>query len=525
MATAIVGSQRRLVLIPNKSYIRPGSSSSNDRSIFRLYKSDSYCKSSIGSIHRRQFHNSAAAWNDYPDHTVVPFPALSPTMESGTIAKWEVSEGEQFSAGSVIASIETDKATMDFEAQDEGILAKILKDGPDAIDLPVGTPIAILVEEPEDVAAFADYVDSNEENSGAGGTNTTSDDAFSAAESPVAAATSAFTPVVGGLSGSNILLPSARFLAESNGLDATGLIGTGKGSRVTKGDVLVAIRDGIPMPPLAVVEEKGPALAEAPASTASAPAVSSSIAENLPVPEIEVYGGYEDIPNNNMRKVVAKRLTASKREVPVSYTSIEVELDNVLKLRKKLLNDHDIKVSVNDIVVRCSSLALRDVPEVNSTYDPKTDKVILQDSVDISIAVAIPNGLITPIVPNTDKLGLSEISDKIRDLAGRARDGKLSPEEYQGGSFCISNLGMFGIDEFTAIVNPPQAAILAVGGGVRKIVSTPYVDGAEEQTKPSIKTIMTARLSSDRRVIDEATAALFMSVFKHYINRPELLLL
>ena len=309
------------------------------------------------------------------------------------------------------------------------------------------------------------------------------------------------------------------------GLDATGLAGTGKGGRVTKGDVLAAIRDGTPMPALAVIEEKSPTLAGAVEAKPVPNKVLSVPAEDLPLPEVETYGGYEDIPNNNMRKVVAKRLTASKQEVPVVYTSIEVELDNVLKLRKKLLNDHDIKVSVNDIVVRCSSLALRDVPEVNGTYDPKSDSVTLQDSVDISIAVAIPNGLITPIVPNTDQLGLSEISEKIRDLAGRARDGKLSPEEYQGGTFCISNLGMFGIDEFTAIVNPPQAAILAVGGGIRKIVPTPYVDGAEEQTKPSIKTIMTARLSSDRRVVDEATAALFMSAFKHYINKPELLLL
>ena len=309
------------------------------------------------------------------------------------------------------------------------------------------------------------------------------------------------------------------------GLDATGLAGTGKGGRVTKGDVLAAIRDGTPMPALAVVEEKSPTLAGALEAKPVPNKVLSVPAEDLPLPEVETYGGYEDIPNNNMRKVVAKRLTASKQEVPVVYTSIEVELDNVLKLRKKLVNDHDIKVSVNDIVVRCSSLALRDVPEVNGTYDPKSDSVTLQDSVDISIAVAIPNGLITPIVPNTDQLGLSEISEKIRDLAGRARDGKLSPEEYQGGTFCISNLGMFGIDEFTAIVNPPQAAILAVGGGIRKIVPTPYVDGAEEQTKPSIKTIMTARLSSDRRVVDEATAALFMSAFKHYINKPELLLL
>lgn len=509
MVTAIAGSQTGSAFAPTKNSTRLGSYSTNERH-FKLTPLDA---NGQNSIKRRQFHNSSGVWKDYPDHIVVPFPALSPTMESGTIAKWEISEGEEFSAGSVIASIETDKATMDFEAQDDGILAKILKDGADATDLPVGAPIAIVVEEPKDVAAFSDYVVEDESDTAP------VSDAASLVE--VSAAT---TPVVGGSAGDNFLLPSARFLAESNGLDATGLTGTGKGGRVTKGDVMAAIRDGVPMPALAAKEETGPTLAAAPPAAAS-PKVASGPAEDLPLPEIESFGGYEDIPNNNMRKVVAKRLTASKQEVPVNYTSMEVELDNVLKLRKQLLNDHDIKVSVNDIVVRCSSLALRDVPEVNGTYDPKTDTVTLHDSVDISIAVAIPNGLITPIVPNTDKLGLSEISDKVRDLAGRARDGKLAPEEYQGGTFCISNLGMFGIDEFTAIVNPPQAAILAVGGGVRKIVPTPYLESAEEQAKPSIKTIMTARLSSDRRVVDEATAALFMSAFRHYINKPELLLL
>lgn len=517
VASAISRSQRGVSFTPTKTAMGIGCSSNNEKNL-RFTLPDADDQKSIGPVYRRQFHNSTSSWKDYPDHTIVPFPALSPTMESGTIAKWEVLEGDEFSAGSVIASIETDKATMDFEAQDDGILAKILKHGSDAVDLPVGTPIAIVVEEPEDVAAFSDYVVLDEEISGSESASASSSD------TPVAAA-AVSAPVVGGSSGTSFLLPSARFLAESNGLDATGLTGTGKAGRVTKGDVLAAIRDGIPMPALAVVEEKGPSLADAPAAAAAATKVSSGPAEDLPVPEVETYGSYEDIPNNNMRKVVAKRLTASKQEVPVFYTSMEVELDNVLKLRKQLVEDHDIKVSVNDIVVRCSSLALRDVPEVNSTYDPKTDKVTLQDSVDISIAVAIPNGLITPIVPNTDKLGLSEISDKVRDLAGRARDGKLSPEEYQGGTFCISNLGMFGIDEFTAIVNPPQAAILAVGGGVRKVVPTPFVDGAKEQVKPSIKTIMTARLSSDRRVVDEATAALFMSAFRRYINTPELLLL
>lgn len=479
----------------------------------------------VNSKYRRQFHSSIVVGkDDYPVHTVLPFPALSPTMETGTIAKWELSEGDEFSAGSVLCSIETDKATMDYEAQDDGFIAKILKDGPDASDLPIGTPIAIVVEELEDVAAFADYVVLEDEGgAGVGGVSTSSADAPIA---PTSASTTA-AKVVGGDSGTSFLLPSARFLAESKGLDATGLTGSGKGGRVTKGDVLAAIRDGTPMPALVVAEAK--ALVAAPAAVAAggiaAPQIPTGPVVDLPLPVVDTYGTYEDVPNNNMRKIVAKRLTFSKQEVPCTYTSMEVELDNVLKLRKQLLKDHDIKVSVNDIVVRCSAMALRDVPEANGSYDPKTDTVTLQDSIDISIAVAIPNGLITPIVTNTDKLGLTEISDKVRDLAGRARDGKLAPEEYTGGTFCISNLGMFGIDEFTAIVNPPQAAILAVGGGVRRIVPTPYVDGAEEQAKPTIKTIMTARLSSDRRVVDEATASLFLSAFKHYINKPELLLL
>lgn len=310
------------------------------------------------------------------------------------------------------------------------------------------------------------------------------------------------------------------------GLDATGLSGSGKGGRVTKGDVMAAIRDGIPMPALLVETLTTEAVAPPTASAAApAPQVPTTPMEDLPLPETESYGTFEDVANNNMRKVIARRLTESKRDVPHYYTSMEVELDNIMKLRKDLVANHDIKVSVNDIIIRCCSLALRDVPEVNSTYDPKSDTVKIQDSIDVSVAVATPTGLITPIVPHTDKLGLSEITDKVRDLAGRARDGKLAPEEYQGGTFCVSNLGMFGIDEFSAVINPPQAAILAVGGGTKRVVPTPYVDGADEQPKPSIKTIMTARLSADRRVVDEATASLFMAAFKKYMTKPELLML
>lgn len=300
--------------------------------------------------------------------------------------------------------------------------------------------------------------------------------------------------------------------------------GTGKGGRVTKGDVLAAIASGTVLPTLAKATSST-AAATGDSAPQPAAAISADPLVDLEIPPVDTLGTFEDVPNNNMRKVIARRLTESKRDVPHYYTSMEVELDDVLKLRKRLVADHDVKVSANDVILRCCSLALRDVPEVNGTYDPQSDAVKLQDSVDISVAVATPTGLITPIVPNTDKLGLSEISDKVRDLAGRAREGKLAPEEYQGGTFCVSNLGMFGIDEFSAVINPPQAAILAVGGGTRRIVPTPYVDGAEEQPKPSVKTIMTVRLSADRRVVDEATASLFMSAFKHYINKPELLLL
>ncbi|KAG7360683.1 dihydrolipoamide acetyl transferase [Nitzschia inconspicua] len=478
---------------------------------------------SPAALQHRSFHSTPMSTKEYPMHTLLPFPALSPTMESGTIAKWEIQEGDSFSAGSVLCSIETDKATMDFESQDDGILAKILKEGPNAVDLPIGSPIAVIVEDAEDVAAFADFVlEEGNADAPAAATSPTI-----GAASPEPKATSSLAPTtVGGESGSSILLPSARFLAESKGLDATGLTGSGKGGRVTKGDVLLAIQNGTPMPALKVSAKPEPAAVAAPPSPAPAPSVLSKISlTDLPLPEVETFGTFEDVANNNMRKVIARRLTESKREVPHYYTSMEVELDNVLKLRKQLAANHDVKVSVNDVIIRCVSLALRDVPECNGTYDPKTDSVKLQDSIDVSVAVATPGGLITPIVPHTDKLGLSEITEKVRDLAGRAREGKLSPQEYQGGTFCVSNLGMFGIDEFSAVINPPQAAIMAVGGGTRRIVATPYIDGAVEQPKPSVKTIMTARLSADRRVIDEATAALFMSAFKRYISKPELLLL
>mmetsp|Transcript_26965 Transcript_26965/g.48970 ORF Transcript_26965/g.48970 Transcript_26965/m.48970 type:complete len:310 (-) Transcript_26965:228-1157(-) len=234
---------------------------------------------------------------------------------------------------------------------------------------------------------------------------------------------------------------------------------------------------------------------------------------------------YSDTPASNMRKVISRRLTESKSTVPHFYTSIEIPLDNILSLRKVLQKNFETKVSVNDFIIKASAMALRDVPELNATYDSKTQSQRTFESVDISVAVATPTGLITPIVPSTHEMTLTAISAKVKDLATRARDNKLKPEEYQGGTFCISNLGMFGISEFSAVINPPQGAILAVGGGERKIVPGKVNVESGEKEKPGIQTIMTARLSADRRVVDEATAGLFMGALKEYLNQPKLMML
>ncbi len=412
-------------------------------------------------------------------------------------------------------------STVDFEAQDDGVIAKVLKEGPTAVDLSVGVPICVVVDEEDDVAAFADFELEDE-----AAVEESSEEATSA---PVAASSGA-TPTLS--SESSLLMPGARFLSQSKGLDATVLQGSGKGGRVTKGDVLQALKDGVELPAWSASASEStsaaiPAAASTPATPTAPPTSSSTISDaDVTIPTITTSGEYEDVKNNNMRKVIAKRLTESKSSVPHFYASIEIELDNIMELRKKL-KEMDVKVSVNDLIIRGSALALRDVPEVNASYI-EGKGVTMSPSVDISVAVATPGGLITPIVPNTDQLGLSGISSKVKDLATRARDGKLAPEEYQGGSFCISNLGMFGINEFSAVINPPQAAILAVGGGVKKVVvNTPYDESKsmEEQPKPGIRNVMTARLSADRRVVDEPTVGLFLGALRYYLNKPELLVL
>jgi pyruvate dehydrogenase E2 component (dihydrolipoamide acetyltransferase) len=468
-----------------------------------------FLRTIVGSRQQRGYSSTLFLSKEYPPHTLYPMPALSPTMETGTISAWSKGVGDEFAAGDSLCTIETDKAAVDFEAQDDGIIAKILREGANAIDMPVGTPICVVVDDASDVAAFSDFQ--------FGGIVESPKEAVSA--SAPASSTVAATPMAS--SGSSILFPSARHLAESNGLDATGLAGSGKGGRVTKGDVLEAIAAGS-LPKL--VKAAAPALATPAASSAPAPAATTPpkpmTLADLILPIVET-GRVEDIPNTKMRKIIAQRLTESKREVPHFYTTHEVELDAIMKLRKKLANDHEIKISVNDFVLKCSAMALRDVPRVNAQY--KNDTATYLDSIDISVAVATPTGLITPILFGADKLGLAQVTSTVLDLATRARDGKLAPQEYQGGSFSVSNLGMFGIREFSAVINPPQAAILAVGGGAKQFVVRRGPEG--EKSPPGVAMRMTARLSADRRVVDEATAGLFMAAFREYMNKPELLLL
>jgi len=444
----------------------------------------------------------------------MPMPALSPTMETGTIAEWVIPEGAAFVAGDALCRIDTDKATIDFEAQDDGILAKILRQGAEARDIAVGTPVCVIVDDESDVSAFRDF-------------------SIDTAKTGLAVAltTTTTTPV---LEADVAFLPSARHLVQSKGVDASTVRGTGKGGRITKGDVLKVL-ESLPLlttPQITTTTAAPSVAAPLPSTVSSTPSLNTTTpSTSSPSAVVLVPSNsstsYTDVHNNNMRKIIAKRLTESKRDVPHFYTSVEIELDSVLALRKQLASQHDVKVSVNDFVLKACAMALRDVPEVNAYYHIPSKEVRHNSTIDVSVAVATPTGLITPIVPNVDKIGLVDITDKMKDLANRARMGKLVPKEYQGGTFTVSNMGMFGIDEFSAVINPPQAAILAVGGGSPRFVPTEYVDSLplEEQPKPSIRTVMTAKLSADRRVVDEATAAMFLQALRLYISQPIMLML
>ena len=443
----------------------------------------------------------------------ITMPALSPTMTDGTLASWSVKEGDEVAAGDVIAEIETDKATMEVEAVDEGRIARILVPA-GSENVAVNTPIAILLEEGEDESALEGFTPE----AGGGAVSAETPLAETPAPSPAPAPAQAgpasaqpaavqpspvaASPAAAAGSGARIFAsPLARRMAEQAGLDLAAIKGSGPNGRIVKRDIEAALAAGKAAPAAA---------APAPAETVAAPAA-PAIGEAAPLTD-----DYEEVPLNNMRRTIARRLSESKQTVPHFYLSVDVELDKLLALRKDLNSrSDDYKISVNDFIVRASALALRKNPDVNAQW---TDKAILRHrKVDISVAVAIDGGLITPIVRDADRKGLAEIANETKDLAARAREGKLMPEEYQGGTFSISNLGMFGIDQFVAVINPPQAAILAVGQGMQKAVVR---DGAV-----AVATVMSCTLSCDHRVFGGAEGAKFLQTFKGLIEDPVTMLL
>lgn len=370
-------------------------------------------------------------------------PSLSPTMTHGTISLWKASPGTELKAGDVLCEIETDKASVGFEMQETCVLAKILVEahGPETA---VGRPIALTVE---DAAAFAEFqkADPATYKPLEGSPEPTAAEVSTVQSSPASAQTTSSGESPKASSTSHQFMPAARHMVESQGLILNGVTGTAKGGRITKGDLLQGMKAGT----VTVGGRKHQPAAAAPATFSPATAASSQPApaaannSSNAVSSAPVNDRFKDIPNSNMRKVIAKRLTESKATVPHFYSSIEVEIDKLMALRSTMKKEYGQNLSVNDLVIKSAALALRDVPEANAKWNKAAGAIDASScrSVDISVAVATPSGLITPILTGADKRGLVDINSTVRDLATRARDGKLKPEEYQGGSFSISNLG------------------------------------------------------------------------------------
>ncbi len=420
-------------------------------------------------------------------------PALSPTMTEGKLAKWVKKEGDKIKPGTVIAEIETDKATMEVEAVDEGVLAKILVPaGTEGVA--VNTLIAILLEEGEDASAL-----SKSANAHAPKTVTPANQP--AAEAAKPAPTMSVVPVVSHApQGSRIFAsPLAKRLAKEKGIDLASVKGSGPHGRIVKSDL-----------------EKAPA-GFAPAKAAGAPAQKPAAAGLDAKALADAYGiPYKLLPNNGVRKVVARRLLESKQTVPHFYLTVDCELDALLNVRKELNEAaQGYKISVNDFVIKATSMALAKYPAANVSW---TDENTVQyERADVSVAVATPNGLITPIIKDAANKSLKDISNEMKELAAKAKDGKLKPAEFQGGTISVSNLGMFGVREFAAIVNPPQGSILAIGAGEQRAV---VKDG---QVK--IATVMTVTMSTDHRCIDGAIGAEYLQVFKKLLESPMSLIL
>jgi pyruvate dehydrogenase E2 component (dihydrolipoamide acetyltransferase) len=405
-------------------------------------------------------------------------PALSPTMEEGTLAKWLVKEGDTVKSGDILAEIETDKATMEFEAVDEGTIARILvAEGTDEVK--VGTVIALIAGEGEDVSApaAAPAPAKAPEPVAKEGGETGAGQPATPAPAPAPAPKADGDRVKAS--------PLARRLAEQQGIDLSALRGSGPGGRIVKADV-----DGA----------AGKAPAAAPAPTA-APAL---VETDIP---------HEEVKLSNMRKTIARRLTEAKQTIPHIYLTVDIRLDALLKLRGELnksLEARGVKLSVNDMLIKALAVALIEVPECNVSISG--DHLLKYSRADISVAVSIPGGLITPIIASADTKSLSAVSKEMIQLAGRAKEGKLQPHEYQGGTASLSNMGMFGISSFSAVINPPQGMIMAIGAGEKR----PYVIDDSLQ----IATIMSATGSFDHRAIDGADGARLMQAFKRLVEAP-----
>lgn len=423
----------------------------------------------------------------------IKMPALSPTMEEGTLAKWLVKEGDTVKAGDLMAEIETDKATMEFEAVDEGVIAKIVvAEGTDGVK--VGTVIAVLAGEGEDAGSVsAPKADAPKAEA----------PKVEAAPVPAAAAPAPAPAAAPKADGDRVKAsPLARRIAAEKGVDLSGVSGSGPNGRIVKADI-----DGAKpgAAPAAVAPVAAPAAAAtAPAAAPAAAPASVWYDESIP---------HEVEKLSNIRKTIARRLTEAKQTIPHIYLTVDIQLDALLKLRGQLnksLEGRGVKLSVNDMLIKALAVALAQVPKCNVTF--AGDKLVKYSRADISVAVSTPTGLITPIIRDAANIGLASISTQMKELADRAKEGKLQPHEYQGGTASISNMGMFGIKQFDAVINPPQAMILAVGAGEKR----PYiVDDAL-----GVATVMSATGSFDHRAVDGADGAELMKVFKALVESP-----
>ncbi|MEM7068335.1 MAG: pyruvate dehydrogenase complex dihydrolipoamide acetyltransferase [Pseudomonadota bacterium] len=437
----------------------------------------------------------------------ITMPALSPTMEEGNLAKWLVKEGDQVSAGDIIAEIETDKATMEVEAVDEGTVVKILvSEGSEGVK--VNAVIAVLAEEGEDVSAAAAAPTSGVETPQSPAEPETPKEEAPAVAMEHAAPTP--MPAVSASGDRVFASPLARRIASDKGIDLSTVKGSGPHGRIVKADV-----EGLS----ASAPDTGTAVStETPKTTgATSPASVTAMPDNQVLAFYDE-NNYELLAHDNMRKTIAARLTESSQTIPVYFLSMDCELDNMLGLRKQINGAAPMredekpayKVSVNDFIIKAMALALRDIPMANASWT-STDRVLHKHS-DVGVAVAIPDGLITPIVREAENKTLSAISNEMKDLAKRARDRKLKPEEYLGGSTAVSNLGMFGVSNFTSIINPPHASIISIGAGEQKAV---VKDGAL-----ATATVMTVTFAFDHRVIDGALGAQLAGAFRNYIENP-----